>query len=232
MSNIGFALQFESPHLDAGVSLAGHMRTIRQHGFDYLVWMGASRPDAALLQAAQRESRTRIIAAQVSHQHIITEAREMVEYWAGLGVPDLLVDELPAGLNSDSLASMVARLDPRAMRISFVLPPEQPLDALRASGVSVAVDTGRFSLSGGDPAHQIRAASGSSPFVILHDVKGAGPENQREFVPLGEGELDWQAIFDAGEEAAAEWYIVGHRSVTPGNPGSLRQAATFLARHA
>ncbi|HOM49153.1 MAG TPA: hypothetical protein PK491_11610, partial [Candidatus Hydrogenedentes bacterium] len=28
-----------------------------------------------------------------------------------------------------------------------------------------------------------------------------------QFVPLGQGALNWQAIFEAGKEAGVEWYI-------------------------
>ena len=68
------------------------------------------------------------------------------------------------------------------------------------------IDTYWIQHGGGDPAAWIRKAKGRSDLVHLKDMAIVGREQR--FAEIGEGNLNWPAIFDAGREAGARWYIV------------------------
>jgi sugar phosphate isomerase/epimerase len=59
---------------------------------------------------------------------------------------------------------------------------------------------------GRDPAAFISENAGRFPLVHLKDMVGEGPD--RTFAEVGEGKLDFQAIFEASEAQGVSWYIV------------------------
>jgi sugar phosphate isomerase/epimerase len=59
---------------------------------------------------------------------------------------------------------------------------------------------------GQDPAAFIEANAGRFPLIHLKDMVGEG--DQRTFAEVGEGTLDFAAIFGAAESQGAAWYIV------------------------
>ncbi len=60
--------------------------------------------------------------------------------------------------------------------------------------------------AGQDPAQLIAQQAGRFPLVHLKDMTGQG--EARTFAEVGEGYIDFQAIFEASEAQGVEWYIV------------------------
>ncbi len=58
---------------------------------------------------------------------------------------------------------------------------------------------------GKDPVEYLRKLAGRVPLVHLKDM---AQDEAGSFAEVGEGVLDFQAMFSAAEEAGAEWYIV------------------------
>jgi sugar phosphate isomerase/epimerase len=77
--------------------------------------------------------------------------------------------------------------------------------AADAELVKAEIDTYWVQHGGEDPAATIRRFAGRCPLVHLKDMTD-GPEPT--FTEVGNGILDFQAIFAASIEAGAEWYIV------------------------
>ncbi len=59
---------------------------------------------------------------------------------------------------------------------------------------------------GQDPAAFIQAHAGRFPLIHLKDMVGEG--DGRTFAEVGEGKIDFAAIFAAAEAQGAAWYIV------------------------
>jgi sugar phosphate isomerase/epimerase len=71
--------------------------------------------------------------------------------------------------------------------------------------VSFQVDTYWVQRGGEDPASYLRRLAGRCPIIHIKDME-PGPE--QFFAEIGEGVLDWPAIFAAAEAAGVQWLIV------------------------
>jgi len=71
--------------------------------------------------------------------------------------------------------------------------------------VQAQIDTYWVQHGGEDPAATIRRFTGRVPLVHLKDMT---PGDDPTFTEVGNGILDFEAIFAASEEAGVEWYIV------------------------
>jgi len=69
------------------------------------------------------------------------------------------------------------------------------------------IDTYWIQAGGGDPAAWIRKCSGRVPLLHLKDMI-VTPEREQRFAEIGEGNLNWEAILQAADEAGVEWYLV------------------------
>jgi sugar phosphate isomerase/epimerase len=67
------------------------------------------------------------------------------------------------------------------------------------------IDTYWIRKGGADPAAYIRQYSGRCPLIHLKDMAA---DEKQSFAEVGEGTLDWPAIFAAAESGGARWYIV------------------------
>ena len=81
-------------------------------------------------------------------------------------------------------------------------------------------DTYWIQAGGGDPALWINWLKGRCPLIHLKDM--VYRDGKPTFAEIGEGNLNWPAIFEACDEAGAEWYIV-EQDTCEGDPfDSLR----------
>jgi sugar phosphate isomerase/epimerase len=71
--------------------------------------------------------------------------------------------------------------------------------------VKAEIDTYWVQHGGGDPAATIERFAGRAPLVHLKDMT---PGDSPTFTEVGNGILDFAAIFAASEKAGVEWYIV------------------------
>lgn len=98
-------------------------------------------------------------------------------------------------------------------------------DAAPSDCLVSELDTYWIQHGGEDPAAYIRKLAGRVPLVHLKDM---GPGEEKPFAEVGSGILDWDAIFEAGEEAGVVWYIV-EQDVCPGDPiESIRKSFEYL----
>lgn len=67
-------------------------------------------------------------------------------------------------------------------------------------------DTYWIQAGGGDPAAWIEWLKGRAPLIHLKDM--VYRDGKQTFAEIGEGNLNWPAIFEACVDAGAEWYIV------------------------
>jgi sugar phosphate isomerase/epimerase len=69
------------------------------------------------------------------------------------------------------------------------------------------IDTYWIQAGGGDPAQWIRRCAGREPLVHFKDMT-VTPERESRFAPIGEGNLNWEAIIDACREGGVEYALV------------------------
>ena len=72
--------------------------------------------------------------------------------------------------------------------------------------VCFEIDTYWIQIGGGDPAAWIRKMENRIPILHLKDMGVSGKEPF--MAEVGEGNLNWPAIFSASQAAGAKWYIV------------------------
>lgn len=69
------------------------------------------------------------------------------------------------------------------------------------------IDTYWIQAGGGDPAQWIRMCAGREPLVHFKDMT-VTPDREVRFAPIGEGNLNWDAIIEACEESGVEYALV------------------------
>lgn len=77
-----------------------------------------------------------------------------------------------------------------------------PADQLKAE-----IDVYWIAVGGGDPAGWIRKLGPRQPLVHFKDFTYV-PDFQSKFAAVGDGNLNWDAIFSACEEVKAEWLLI------------------------
>jgi inosose dehydratase len=115
------------------------------------------------------------------------------------------------------------------------------LDAADPKYVELELDTAHYAQGGGDPAAAIRKYGRRLLFLHLKDVKNAATKSGYEFAELGQGRIDWNAVFTALNEVRFRgWGVVeldGERAGTNLTPkqsaemslGFLRGKAGVIA---
>lgn len=69
------------------------------------------------------------------------------------------------------------------------------------------IDTYWIQAGGGDPAQWIRRCAGREPLVHFKDMI-VTPEREARFAPIGEGNLNWDAILEACREGGVQYALV------------------------
>jgi sugar phosphate isomerase/epimerase len=89
------------------------------------------------------------------------------------------------------------------------------------------LDTYWVKHGGEDPVAYIKKLSGRCPILHLKDM---ADDAERSFAEVGEGILDFPAIFAAGEKAGAVWAMV-EQDICPGDPlDSIRTSLANLRK--
>jgi sugar phosphate isomerase/epimerase len=69
------------------------------------------------------------------------------------------------------------------------------------------IDTYWIQAGGGDPAAWLRMCAGRIPVIHLKDMS-ITPDREVRMAEIGEGNLNWPAILEAGEAGGVEYYLV------------------------
>jgi inosose dehydratase len=145
------------------------------------------------------------------------------------GTPATDYERLAAALDAvDDIADdhgLVATFHPHMTTI--VETPEQIATVLADSVIALCPDTGHVILGGGDPAELIARHADRIPYVHLKDVD---PETGN-FVPLGEGALNLDAVMAALGEADYDGWITIELDAWDNPAGAARANRAVLAEH-
>ena len=83
---------------------------------------------------------------------------------------------------------------------------EELIDRTDAENVCFELDFGWVQRGGGSPAKWLKKVAGRAPIVHFKDVSILNSEPV--FSEVGEGNLDWEGILSACEDANVRWYVV------------------------
>ncbi len=228
----GIALQLYTLRVPAKDDLTGTLKKVREMGWEYVQWSGMPDLPAQGIRDALDAAGLKAISAHIGIEGFETDFEGQVAFWKTVGNTDVA----PGGMMGDCKDSLeawkrgAARLDAvgaklreAGMRLSyhnhdwelgkFEGDDRTKLDILMAEttpgNLCAELDLAWVKAGGADPAELILKCTGRCPMIHAKDLtEGRSLLTRRvRFTPLGQGILDWPAIFNAGKKAGVEWYI-------------------------
>ncbi len=220
------ALQMYTVRDEAQKDFAGTLKKVAEMGYPAVQLSGTGDLPSKELRKILDDLGLKVAGAHVSLDALENELDQQMTYYLDVGTIDLVVPALPQARRADkngykqvadSMNAMGQRLKDARMRLSYhnhafefeKLDGEFALDLLLGwcdpDLVKWEPDVYWIQYGGEDPARLIRQYAGRCPLVHLKDMTA---DASRTFAEVGEGILDWPAIFAASEAQGAEWYIV------------------------
>ena len=225
MTDIPIALQMYTLREQAAEDFVGTVRRVAEIGYAGVEFAGYGGLSAAEMKALLDELGLKPAGSHVSLQMLENELDSVIDYSLEIGnpyvvcsflPPDRRQDEASLRATAESLNRIGAACKERGLRFCYhnhafefqTFDGKYALDILYETTdpelVRAEVDTYWVQFAGLDPAELIWRHSERVTLVHLKDMD---PQD-RSFAEVGEGVLDWEAIFAASEAAGAEWYIV------------------------
>ncbi|MCX7044182.1 MAG: sugar phosphate isomerase/epimerase [Candidatus Sumerlaeota bacterium] len=84
---------------------------------------------------------------------------------------------------------------------------EAAFEMISAKDMCFEIDTHWVQRGGGDPAAWVRKCAGRIPLLHLKDM-AVSDKREPLMAPIGEGNLNWDAILDAARQSGVEWYLI------------------------
>ena len=211
-------------------------------GYGAVEFAGFGSTSAKVLRSTMDAEGIIAAGSHVGIDPLENDFDRVADYHEEIGCRDIIVPGPPAGFEFTpegwrSLGQRLAALQPRCERRGFRLGYHNhnremmrfegtaALDILlKEAGPKVGSELDLYwaAFAGDDPAEAIRERAGSVHWVHLKDMSKSTPPTD---VEVGEGNLQWPAIFEACREAGVEWFIV--EMDNPPKPG-LESSALAL----
>ena len=249
----GIALQLYTLREPARGDLVGTLKRARDIGWEYVQWSGMPDLPAEKIREALDSAGLKAIAAHVGVESFEKDFDAPVKFWKTVGAHDVA----PGGMMADCTGSLDAwrrgakRLDVLGAKLrdvgvrlsyhnhasefeTFEGDPRCKLDILyeetNAANLFAEFDTAWVQVGGADPAAYLRKYARRCPVIHVKDLAKEKRDGHTWFTPLGEGVLDWAAIFKAGRAAGVEWYVY-EQDTCDGDPlASARISYEFLSQ--
>ncbi len=220
------ALQMYTVRDEAQKDFAGTLKRVAEMGYPAVQLSGTGDLSSRELRRLLDGLGLKVAGAHVNLDALENELEQQMTYFLEVGTLDLVVPALPQSRRAskdgykqvaDSMNAMGRRLKDARMRLSYhnhafefeKFDGEFALDLLLGwcdpDFVKWEPDVYWIKYGGQDPAAYIRKYSGRCPLIHIKDMTA---DESRTFAEIGEGTLDWPAIFKASEENDAEWYVV------------------------
>lgn len=250
----GIALQLYTMRGPAKEDLAETLRRVRAIGWEYVQWSGMPDLPAEQIRDALDTAGLRAVAAHCGMESFERDFAGSVRFWKTVGA----LDVAPGGMMADCrdslegwlrgakrLDAIGAKLREVGMRLSYhnhafefeKFPGDErcKLDILyEATGpqhLYAELDTAWVYHGKADPASYLQKYAGRCPVIHVKDLHAETTANGHvRFAELGQGVLNWPAIFDAGHEAGVEWYIYEQDTCERDVFESIRISFEFLRK--
>lgn len=220
------ALQMYTVRDESQKDFAGTLKKVAEMGYPAVQLAGTGDLPSKELRRNLDDLGLKVAGAHVGLDLLENDLEQQMTYYLDLGTTDLVVPALPQARRADkdgfkqvteSMNAMGQRLKDARMRLSYHnhafeferFDGEFALDLLLGwcdpDLVKWEPDVYWIKYGGQDPAAYIRKYSGRCPLIHLKDMTA---DDSRTFAEVGEGTIDWPAIFQASEANDAEWYVV------------------------
>jgi len=224
-ATIPIALQMYTLREQAAEDFVGTMRRVAEIGYAGVEFAGYGGLSTAAMKVLLEELGLNPAGSHVGLDLLENELDSVIDYSLEIGNPYVVCPFLPPDRRQDeaslhataqSLNRIGAACKEQGLQFCYhnhafefqTFGGKYAFDILYEGTepelVQAEVDTYWVQFAGLDPAELIRRYSERVTLVHLKDMD---PQD-RSFAEVGEGTLDWQAIFAASEAAGAEWYIV------------------------
>lgn len=250
----GIGLQLYTLRDPARDDLPGTLKKVREMGWEYVQWSGMPNLPAEEIRAHLDEAGLTAVAAHCGIEGFEDDFENQVAFWKTVGA----LDVAPGGMMRDCRGSLeawlrgAARLDAVGaklrevgMRLSyhnhdyeFERYPEDPrtkleilFDETDAENLYAELDLAWVHVGGADPAEILLQYTNRCPVIHAKDVAEARLLRRRQFMPLGQGVLDWDAIFVAGKKAGVEWWIYEQDNADRDIFECAQESYDFLKKH-
>ncbi|MCC6142325.1 MAG: sugar phosphate isomerase/epimerase [Candidatus Hydrogenedentes bacterium] len=210
--------------------LAGTLKKVREIGFEYVQWSGMPDLPADKIRAALDEAGLKAVSCHCGVEPFETDFDNYLAFWKTVGVkfagPGGMMGDAQGSLENwiagaKRLDAVGAKLRDAGIQLTFHnhtgewekfpgddrTKEEILAQETNPANVALELDLAWVYVAGVDPAEAIRRYKGRVPHVHAKDVVLRGDKKPHPvFVPLGQGELNWDEILAAGKEAGIEWY--------------------------
>lgn len=211
---------------DLSKDFAETVRRVAAMGYAGVELAGTGGLSAGELRALLEDNNLRVVGAHVPLGALESDLGATVAYHQELGNPYVIVPFLPPDRRSAEgyaqvavlLNTVGARLRDAGLHLAYHNHAFE-FETLNGGGrgydllidgtdpelVKIELDTFWVQRAGLDPAETLRRYAGRVPLIHLKDMT---PGDEPTFAEVGEGTMDFGAIFAAAETAGAECYIV------------------------
>lgn len=251
MSNI--ALQLYTMRKEAEKDLPGMLQRVRDMGWEYVQWSGMPPLPADQIHAHLDKAGLHVVSAHCPMEPFEQDFDTALCFWKTVGVrflgPGGMMKDCQDSLNAWSRGAQ--RLDAIGSKLyeagigltyhnhtsefeKFEGDPRCKLDMLmektRPESLRAELDLAWIHAAGASPAAYIRKYPNRCPIIHAKDIAPDFKDHDVTFKPLGEGCLDWPAIFAAGKDANIEWYVY-EQDVCDDAFACAEKSLAFLKKH-
>jgi sugar phosphate isomerase/epimerase len=242
------ALQLWTVRNELAADVPGTLRRVAEIGYTGVELWFAQWPAAGDLKATLSACGLQAIGAHVAFLELRDNFPAVAEYHHTIGNTDVAIPMLPADLRQneddwrrrvDEIRQIAERCKAEGLRLSYHNHAMEFTDKVAGQEVhdylfesigpdllQVELDTHFLSALGKDPAAYIRRYAGRLPLLHLKETATARQTGQNP--ELGQGIIDWDAVFAAADQAGVEWYIVEQNCQTHPALTSVRMNLDFL----
>lgn len=222
------ALQMYTVRDDAARDFPRTLRHVREIGYEAVELAGTHNMSASDLAGVLNELELKIAAAHVGLEALEGGLDEILPYYNDLGCPFLVIPYLPESRRRDEtayrdLGAVLNRIGSSVRGAGMQLcyhnhdfefqkiggNGEMGMDLLLLETdpelVKIELDTFWVKKAGLDPVAYLNQYPGRTPLIHLKDMTG---DERATFAEVGEGVMDFGAIFGAAEQAGAVCYVV------------------------
>ncbi len=226
MSQLPVALQMYTVRDVAERDFLGTLRQVAQIGYAGVELAGTGGLSAPELKAALADLGLVAVGSHTPLHVLESDLADVIEFHQAIGCPHVIVPWVPLERRQTldgwrQVAASLNRIGREVRQAGLYLCYHnhafefEPFDGKFALDwlyeltdpdlVKAELDTYWMQYAGQDPAAYIRKYADRVGLLHLKDME---PGDERMFAEVGEGVLDWPAIFQAAEASAVRWYVV------------------------
>lgn len=226
MPRIPIALQLYTVRHDVDKDLPGTLRQVAEIGYAGVEFAGFGEWKASELKSLLAELQLQPAGGHVPIDQLEKDLDAVIEFNLELGNPYVVCPWIPEDRRKKkadwlSIARLFNSVGKKCKENGLTFcyhnhsfefekfDDSYALDLLFAATnpdlVKAELDTYWIRHGGADPAEYLERYAGRCPLIHLKDM---ADDEERSFAEIGQGILDWNAIFEAAEAGGAEWYIV------------------------